>query len=402
MAKYRYILSTKSGIKTEGVMSASTKEAALQKLRKKNRIIISVTEVKYGKLWLLGRPHLSFQDKMLFTKHLTTMVKVGITITEAFEILINQTKKRSIKKMYEDILDMLKSGQSLSKSLRKYSYIFSDLFINMIQTGEAGGNLEEVLEYLDKQLEKDYEIRKKIISAFIYPAVIVGITIVMAIGIVVFIMPKISTIFESFEVDLPAITRFLIGFSKFLTQNPIISVLIVIGVLILFIGISKIKQVRSAFQRLALHIPIFGGILISANIARFARTMNSLLQAGVPITEGLRVTSDMITNGAYKDIIETASAKVEQGGKLGESFEGHKKLFPPLATKMLYIGEKSGSLTTTTQYLAQLFETRVDSKTKNLSSLLEPLLLVVMAVLVGGIAISIILPIYQLPNLLSR
>lgn len=402
MPKYEYTLSDEKGLRTKGVLSAASKEIASQKLRGKNKIIISITEKKSDRTWLIFRPKLSFQEKMTFVKSLSTMIKVGIPVTEALKIIAGQSERKGIKEMYKDIIDRLKSGQSLAKSLRKYDYTFSELFINMIETGEQSGNMDEVLDYLDLQLEKEYDLRKKITSAFIYPAVISGITILLAIGIVIFIMPKIIKIFRSFDMDLPAPTRALIAMSNFFSETPLLAAGTIIGTIAFFIILSRFKFIKELMHRLTLHIPVFGKILIEANVARFSRALNSLLQSGVPITEALKITGKMLDNSQYKKALLRAGEKVEQGGELGKSLGINKKLFPPLCTKMIEIGEKSGSMETTTDSIAKLYEKNVDSKTKNLSVLLEPLLLVFMGVIVGGMALSIIMPIYQLPNLMSK
>lgn len=402
MARYDYVLTSNSGVRTEGSIDASNLDAAQRKLAKKDKIILSITENKHTRSWFWQRPSLSLQDKMLFTKHMATMVKVGITITEGLEILISQTKEKNNKRMYENILEMVQSGQTLSKSLSNYDYIFPEVFINMIATGEQSGTLEQIFEYLDIQLEKEYELRKKVLSAFIYPAVIISVTILVVIGIVLFIMPRITKIFASFDVELPLITRALIIFSDFVTEQPLVAAGAFFVVISFFIFIFKIKILKPFWHRVVLHLPVFGKILIFSNLARFSRTMNSLLQSGVPVTEALDITGNMMTNSVYKKFIYATRDKVEQGANLGESLEGNEKLFPQLATKTLFIGEKTGSLEVTTKRLAELYEHDVDNITKNLSVLLEPLLLVFMAVLVGGVAISIILPIYQLPSLLQK
>lgn len=402
MPKFTYVVTDQLGIKKEGAISAANKDSAIKKLQERNEIIISIVEEEYGKIFIFGKPSMGLQDKIVFTKCLGTMLKVGITITESFEILAHQTKKSGIKRMYEDIIEMIRSGQSLATCLRKYNNIFSDLFINMIETGEKSGNLEKVLNRLAIQLEKEYEIRKRVVSAFIYPAVIIVITIMMSIGIVAFIMPKITKIFERFEMPLPLPTRMLIGISKFLTEKPFLAILLALSIIAFFIFVPRIKAIKPFWHMLMLKLPIFGNILVSANVARFARTINSLLQAGVPITEGFKLTANMLDNIVYKIAIDEACEKIEQGANIGESLEKEEKLFPQLATKMLYIGEKTGSLEITTRHIAKLYEKEVEDKTKNLSVLLEPILLVFMAVMVGGIALSIILPIYQLPNLLNK
>ncbi len=402
MKKFQYVLSNSSGVKEEGSIFATTIEAAREKIQKENSIILSLGEEVKANNYFWNKPHLSFQDKMMFTKHMATMIKVGITITEAMEILINQTHQKAKKKLYENILEMLQSGQSLSKSLREYDYIFSEIFINMIATGEQSGTLEKTLEYLDLQLEKEYEIRKKVVGAFIYPAVIISITILMGFGIVIFIMPKITKIFSSMNIELPLITRALIGFSNFILHKTLLFLTITIGTIVGLTTLFRLKFLKPLWDTIALKLPVFGKLLIASNVARFSRTLHSLLQSGVPIIEALDITSKMITNIHYKVALQEARDKVQQGGRLGESLEKSPKLFPEIASKMIYIGEKTGSLETTTERIAELYEHTVDNITKNLSVLLEPLLLVFMGTLVGGIALSIILPIYQLPNLLAK
>ncbi len=404
MAKFNYVLTDKTGRKEEGSMRADNKDIVLKKLAEKNKIILSVIEApSHGFFSFLSpKASLSFQDKMLFVTNLSMMIKVGVTVTEALQIIMDQSKQAGVKKLYQDLIEMIRSGQSLGKSLEKYDYIFSKLFINMIITGEESGNLEMVLDYLNVQMEKAYEIRKKVISALIYPAIIIGITIIMGIGIVVFIMPKITKVFESFDIVLPLPTRMLIGSSAFVTGNPLLMLAMVIGFVVFGIFIFKSRTIKPIMDRIFLRIPVFSGILVAANVARFSRTLNSLLQSSVPVTDALRITAEMLDNTVYETVLNEAAEKVEKGGQLGDSLENNERLFPVLAVKMLAIGEKTGSLETTTEKVAELYEKTVDAKTKNLSVLLEPILLVFMSALVGGIALSIILPIYQLPNLLGK
>lgn len=402
MPKFDYVVSDTSGRKKEGTIRATNKVSATDKLREKNEIIISVTEREGIDFLSFLKPSMSLEDKITFTKSLATMIKVGITITEAFEIILDQTRSAGQRKMFENILDRIRTGQSLASSMRKYDTVFSNLYVNMVETGEESGNLEKVMQRLTVQLEKEYELRKRVTSALIYPAVIVSITVLMAVGIVIFIMPKITKIFERFDFTLPLPTRMLIGFSDFLTDHTLLAIaglgLIVGGLIFVF----KLRVLKPFWHTVFLKLPVFGSILVEANVARLARTMNSLLEAGVPVSEGLKMTGDMLDNVLYKTSLEEVSEKVEKGGGIGENLEKDTKLFPQLATKMIYIGEKTGSLEVTTRHIAELYERNVENKTKNLSVLLEPFLLVFMAVMVGGIAMSIVLPIYQLPNLLSK
>lgn len=403
MPKFNYTLSSTGGRHEEGTITAPNREAALQKLRKENKIILACDEdLKKKREYFWQKPRFSFEDKMLFTKHLYAMVRAGVTITEALQIFINQTRGKSTKAMFENILNMIKSGQSLSKSLKVYNYIFSDVFVNMIATGEESGTLEQVLLYLGVQLEKEYDLRKKLKAAFIYPAVLLSITVLMALGIVIFIMPKVLKIFASFDVVLPLPTRMLIWLTNFLTGQWYFMIAGIIAFVIAIHFIVKIKGVRDAWHSFSLRLPVFGKILINANLARFARTLNSLLQSGVSMTKALAIVGDMISNNVYKRLINDARLKVEQGAGLGDSFSVNERYFPQLFVKLLAVGDKTGSVEDSTGQLAELYEKDVDNMTKNLSVLLEPILLVLMGAVVGGLALSIIMPIYQLPNMIQR
>jgi len=402
MPKYNYTLTNEDGQKKEGSISAPSKESALQSLRTADNIVLAITEDEDSKGWIFGRPKMSMVEKMIFVKNLATMIEVGITVSESLSIIKDQTKKESLKRMFDDIMEMVNSGQSLAKSLKKYDNNFSQLFINMIETGESSGNLQDVLSYLDLQLEKDYELRKKVISALIYPAVIITITLLMAAGIVVFIMPKITNIFKQFKAKLPLPTQLLIDFSNLLRERPLFSLLAFVITIVLTVFILKLKFLQPFWTKILTRLPLFGNITISANVARFTRTINSLIKSSVPITEAITITMNMLDNVLYKDALKEVRDKVEQGGKVGDSLEKYERLFPPMCTKMISLGERTGTLETTTEKVADLYEKDVDTKTRNLSTAVEPMLLVLMAGLVGGIAISIILPIYQLPNLIKR
>jgi len=400
--QFKYKIGDKAGAESKGILEAETERDAIRRLTQAGHTVVSIREVKKGGIPFWEKPHLSFEDKMLFAKQLATLIRAGITITESLQILASQTPQARNRQMYENILNSVRAGQTLSESMKVYDYVFSDLFISMIETGEKSGTLDQILDYLDEQLDKEYELRKKVVSAFIYPAVILSITLLLSLGIIFFIMPKITDIFTSFEVKLPLPTRILIGISNLLTEQPLLTFGGGALFIALIVFLLKWKTLKPHRDWIALHLPVFGKVIHYASLAQFSRTLTSLLQSGMPLTKALNVIASMMSNTLYKEAIRNSAAKVEQGGQLGEAFEGQEKLFPILAVKMLYVGEKTGSLETTMKQLALLYEKDVDNITRNLTVLLEPILLVFMGMMVGGVAISIILPIYQLPNLISR
>lgn len=272
----------------------------------------------------------------------------------------------------------------------------------MIATGEENGNLDEIMEYIGVQMEKEYDMQKKVISALIYPVVIMSITILMALGIVILIMPKIVRVFSSFKIDLPLPTRLLIGFSDLLTKQTLWVILVSIGLVVTLTFLFKLKPLKPLWHRFYLKVPVMGSIIMASNIARFARTFNSLLISGTSMTKSMQILQNVFTNVVYKDALTKTAEIMEKGGKVGEALEMFPKQFPVLVTKMIYIGEKTGSLAVTTDRIAEMFEKDVDNKTRNMSVMLEPFLLVLMGLLVGGIALSIILPIYQLPSMINK
>lgn len=400
--RFRYVLRNKIGANRKGVLEAESETDALRRLTEEGNSVLSMREEVEGWVPFWQKPHLSLEDKLIFTKHLGTMLRAGITITESLQILASQSENLKNREMLESMMGHVRAGQTLSETMKVYPNVFSDLFVNMIETGEKSGTLDQVLDYLDEQLDKEYELHKKVISAFIYPAVIMGVMMILCLGIVFFIMPKISKIFTSFDVRLPLPTRILIGLSTFLTTHPLLSFLITVVVIGLGWFLAVWKRIKTPRDLVILHLPVFGKVLKFSNLARFSRTLFSLLQAGLPVTRALTVIASMLDNQQYKNAVEIAEARVEQGGQLGEAFEGQEKWFPALTVKMLAVGERTGSLETTMKQLASLYERNVDNMTRNLTVLLEPILLVFMGALVGGVSISIILPIYQLPNLISR
>lgn len=398
--KFKYIATQKNGQKIKGSIQANNKALATEALQNKGLLVISVDpEQKFSK-YFSHRSGLSLKDRLLFTKYMASMIKAGIPLTEAITILTEQSQKSGERNMYEEIGKRVQSGQTLSESLEQYPKAFSPIFVSMIRVGEKSGTLEEILAQLEIQLKKDYELRKKVVSALIYPAVIVGITLLLAGGIVFFIMPKVVGIFDSFDVKLPLPTRVLIGVTKFSTEKPFLTLLAIILSIGLSLFIFQNPYLKPMWQKLSLKIPVFGRILKNVNLARFTRSLHSLLKSGVPINRALKVSATLFTNPSYKGLIEEAQARVEKGSSLEEALQGHPKLVPNMTLKMINVGERSGNLELATQNLAEMYEQNVDAATHNLSTLMEPILLVFMGGLVGGVALAVILPIYQLPNLL--
>jgi type IV pilus assembly protein PilC len=344
---------------------------------------------------------LSLQDKILFAKRLSILVKAGVPILKSLEMMHTQARTRSATKIFKAVVKDVENGHFLSVSLSRFPKIFGYFMINLIQVGEVSGNLHENLAYLADELAKKQALRRKIISAMVYPAIIVVATFGIVGLLTVYLFPKVLPIFEGFQFDLPLATRMLIVGSNVLIGYGIY---ILAGLLSLFIAIISLMKVRNfklLVHKLILKLPIFGQIAQGYHLTNICRTMSILLKSGVPITRGIEITAETTSNLAYKDDLIAMAESVSAGDKLSVHFLRHPKLYPIMLTQMVSVGESAGNLSETLAFLSELYENEVDNLTKNLSTALEPALMIFMGLIVGFVAISIITPIYEITQYLK-
>ena len=337
----------------------------------------------------------SNQEKIIFAKHLSIMVKTGMPIVDSLQLLKKQATSKTMKKILAELVDDVSNGQFLSTGLEKFKNVFGELFINVIRVGEASGILYENLNYLAEELQKNQNLNKKIKGALIYP-VIIGVSTIGIVGfLTVYIFPKILPVFKSLKITLPITTRALIAVSNFLVAYGFY---VVIGLIIFIIFIwliLKIKVVKYSATRFLLVLPLAGRLSKHYNIANFCRTLGLLLRSDIKVVEAITITSTTTANLIYKEQIGKIATGVSRGEEISQFLIGRPDLFPPMVGEMISIGEKTGNLSETLLYLSEFYENDVDDVTKNLSSILEPLLIVVMGVLIGFVALSIITPIYS-------
>lgn len=377
---------------------------AKDSLLEKDLIIISIEPVqkkqkkKSGSLFF-GK--VSYLDKFLFVKHLGMMIKAGLPLREAISEIKEQTNSRKFKKVLDDIVSCLDNGESLASSLAKHPAVFDELFVNLIKAGEASGTLEENLKYLISQLEKNRDLQKKIKAALLYPILILSSTFVLIGILAVYILPKLIPLFESFEIELPLPTRILIWTIK-LFQNYGLSIFIQIAVLIaIFIFISRFQAIKKINHRIILRLPVIGKLNRNVNLAYFSRTLGVLISSGIPIIEALNITANTLSNVIYREELKKSIGRIQHGEEISGYLRTKPKLFSPVFTRMINVGEKTGKLDDSLFYLAEFYEKEVDDATRNLSTLLEPILLIIIGVAIGFIAISIIMPIYKITHGLS-
>lgn len=344
---------------------------------------------------------ISYLDKVFFIKHLSLMIKSGLPLRESLVILQEQTKKRKFKNVLGDIIKNIERGRSLSYSLACYPNIFGGFYINMIKVGEDSGTLEESLNYLVVQLEKNYELRQKMIAAMIYPAIILTAIIVIGSLITYFILPKITGIFKVFKIEIPLATRILIYFTQIVTDYGFF---ILVGVVFLFLTlslISRIKAVKTLFYKLALNFPILGSMVRDMNLVYFTRSLGILLKSGVPLMNALDITKTTLSNIVYQKKIEELIEKVKEGKPISSFLKEERAIFPSVFSRMIEIGEKTGSLEETLIYLGDFYESELDRALKTFTTIFEPFLLLVVGLVIGFVSLAIISPIYEVTRGLS-
>lgn len=341
--------------------------------------------------------HVSDSEKLLFAKHLAVMVKAGLPIDQIFETLTEQTSTNYFKDILKKVSADIANGQSLTISLGKFPKVFDSFFISMVDVGEKSGTLNETLTFLSKQLAKTYNLRKKIQNSMLYPEMVLGVTIIIGGGISIFILPKLADLFESFQVELPLITKILLWFSNLMKDYGILIFTVIFLLIIIFLWLIQIPKIKFWWHKIILKMPVFGEILKYGQFSQFTRNMGILLSSGVPINSSLKITSQTITNDYFKYLLYKISTQVEEGKEMSESIkEKSDGTFPILIPRMIAVGEKTGKLDEVLVYLSDFYEDEMDNISKNLSTILEPVMLIVIGLVVAFVALAIISPIYQL------
>src|SRR3989344_2008833 len=335
-------------------------------------------------------------EKMLFAKHLSIMIRAGMPILNSLQVLKKQAKSKSFKKILEEVGVDIDNGQFLSASLEKHVSVFGKFFINIIRVGEASGTLADNLNYLHEELKKNYELRRKIKAALTYPIIILVAATAIGGLLIFFVFPKIISIFSGFQAQLHLSTRILIAFVNFMTNYFLwlIIAFVVLAVLIWFL--FKISRVKFLYHRFILMMPFVGGVACNINMTNFARTLGSLLKSGIKIVDAILITADTIPNLVYGKKLREIAERVRGGESMSHYMIQEEKFFPAIFSQMVEVGETTGHLDENLAYLANFYEAEADDVFKNLSTSLEPTLLLVMGLIVGFIAISVITPIYKI------
>jgi type IV pilus assembly protein PilC len=339
---------------------------------------------------------ISLTDKLMFTRNLSVMISSGLPLSRALKNISLQTKKKKFSSILDNIYEDIQSGKTFADGLTKYPGVFNELFINMIRVGEASGNLEEVLNILATQIEKEHELLSKVKGALTYPAVIVVAMLGIGVLMLTYIIPKLTSVFSDMEVELPASTRFVISISDTLRDH---SILVGAGIIFLvtffrfFLMTSLGKKSISFFN---INIPLVRNIVIKVNCARFARIYSSLLKSGVPTVESLKIISSTLTSYYYRNAILEGIEKIQKGENLSKIIGENPRIFPILVSQMIQVGEETGKTEEVLLKLAEFYESEVTQISKNMSSVIEPILMIFIGAAVGFFAVSMLQPMYSI------
>jgi len=336
------------------------------------------------------------EDIAIFSRQLATMLAAGIPLVQAFEIVGNGNDKPSMQKLILDIKADVEGGTSLHESLGKHPLYFDDLFVNLVEAGEQAGALESLLDKVATYKEKTEALKKKVKKALFYPAAVLVVAVIVTVILLVFVIPQFEDLFKGFGADLPAFTQMVINLSKFVQSDGIFIAAVVGGAFWTFFYFQKrSRKMREFLDRLQLKIPIIGPILVKSAIARYARTLSTMFAAGVPLVEALESVAGATGNIVYEDAVMRMRDEVATGQRLQRAMET-TGLFPNMVIQMIAVGEESGSLDSMSAKVATFYEAEVDNAVDSMSSLLEPLIMAILGVLVGGLVIAMYLPIFKL------
>ncbi len=360
------------------------------------KVSIGIPDRSYGRALPPSPPLLMFgiEEQIHFAKRLSMILRSGISLMQGLDMLASQASTRSGRFILESFASSVEHGLSLSVSVRKFENIFDSFCINVIRVGETSGTLHENLEYLALELKKKHTLRKKVQSSMIYPVIIVILTVVISLILTVFIFPKITPIFQSFNNALPLPTRILVVLSHFLIHEWLRLLVALMALAVFWYFLSRLYSVQLIRDRWVLRLPLFGRLAQYYNLANIFRTLSLLLRSDVHLLPSFQIAAESTHNLAYREVLRSVLIQIAKGQRIASEFEKYPKFFPVLSIQMLSVGEQTGNFSQTLMYLSDVYEEEISDLTKSLTTMIEPVLMIVMGAIVGFIAISIIMPIY--------
>ncbi|MFA6407199.1 MAG: type II secretion system F family protein [Candidatus Paceibacterota bacterium] len=398
MALYQYEAVDKKGKSVKGDFEAPSKDAVVEFLSKRGLfpVVIGVRGEKKLNADIALFDHIRPIDKILLVRNLGATIKAGLSLIEALDILIVDTTKKPLKNILIRAKSNLENGQPLSSTFAEYKKDFPAIFVGLLRAGEASGRLDTTLEELSHHLVREYGLVRKIRSALAYPILLLTASVGVVVLLLTFVLPRLVKTFAQSGAELPAVTRALMSASEIALYSPTFDVIFVAILIWFFTFFSRTEIGKKFFDRFFLRIPIANDLLKKISLVRFTRTLSSLIKSGTPIVDALHLSADSLGNILYRTAIITSVEQVRNGVPLSHSLEQYPHLFPKFLTSLILVGEKTGTLEGILKTFSEFYDEEVDASLKELTTLLEPLLLLFMGLMIGTIAIAVLMPIYQL------
>jgi len=397
--KYNYQARTKKGEVQTGIVEASSREAAIVLLRKYGLYVTILEEATalpiYAKRLKLFEG-ITRQDIVLFSRQLSIMFKSKVPLVESLNVLSSQTRNLDLKERILDLSEEVEGGTSFSGALSRHPEIFSSFYISMVKAGEVSGTLSESLEYLADHLEREYHLTSKIRGALLYPALIVVVVLLVITMMIFFVIPNLSEVLIGSGSELPTATKIVINSAAFLRKFGWVLGLVILLVIFAAFRYYRSQKGKKFFDGLFLKIPVIGPFLKTINLALFAENLSTLISGGLPIASALQTVGEIVGNSRYKEVIFEARDRVRKGETISSVLSAAPEVFPPVFVQMTLVGERTGTLDSTLMNIVNFYKKEIDRTIDNLLSILEPLLIVILGVVVAGLMLAILLPLYQM------
>ena len=337
-------------------------------------------------------------EKITFARSLGNMLEAGLSLTRAIAVMEKQTKKIKLKEVFTTLNTDISSGKTFHEALERFSDVFPPIFISMVKAGEESGNLSESLKTIALQMEKTYQLQKKIKGAMVYPAVILSVMVLIAIILMITVVPKLTQTFKDVKAELPTSTKVVIWISDAMKNNIVLFILAIIAFIFFIMTFFKTKIGKKIIDYVSTRIPVIGRIVMESNSAKTSRTLSSLIGSGVDLLQSVRITQEVLQNNRYKAVLQETEEAVEKGKPLALVFTAHEDLYPPFVAEMISVGEETGKLSSMLLGVAAFYENEVEQKTKDLSTIVEPVLMVIIGTAVAFFAVAMITPMYSVMN----
>ncbi|MCL2760967.1 MAG: type II secretion system F family protein [Desulfuromonadales bacterium] len=403
MKRFSWEAKTRTGAAQKGIMEAPNEKVVENQLRKFGFTGIVIKEIKAARNPLFGKK-VKQKDIVVFTRQLSTMIDAGMPLIQCFDILANQQEKKTFKEILTDVKGSIEGGSTISEGLARHPKVFDELYVNLVNAGEAGGILDTIMGRLAAYIEKAQKLKKRVKGAMTYPATVMGIAFIVVAVILIFVIPVFAKMFKDFGAALPAPTQFVINLSNFIVGHHGLNLAIIGAVLFgIYFVLKKYYATaggRRAIDALFLKIPVVGPLIRKVAVAKFTRTLGTMMSSGVSIMDGMEIVAKTAGNKVIEEAIYKVRQAISEGQTVAKPLE-ESKVFPPMVVQMIAVGEASGAMDVMLNKIADFYDDEVDDAVNNMTALMEPFLILFLGVVVGGLVIAMYLPIFKIAGVVS-